>query len=176
VISSAQRGPATPCVLRRAVWLLLVAWLSLESLSGSAGVDARLEPARELDADAALANARGLPILLAVTRELCSYCEQLKSRILLPMLRSGNYNERVIIRELRLDSRRAIRGFDGKPTTSGGLADVYEATFVPTVLLLDPSGRELVPRIVGVNTLEMYGYYLDQAIDQAQTALRSRGQ
>jgi len=167
-------GRARPLAVRRGVWLLAVAWFALHSLVGVAGEDPRLEPARELSADAALASARGLPILLAVTRELCSYCEQLKARILLPMLRSGEYEQRVIIRELRLDSDQTIRGFDGKATTPGRLAEAYDASFAPTVLLVDASGRELVPRMVGVNTLDMYGYYLDQAIDQAHAALRSR--
>lgn len=166
-------GRVRPLALRHGVWLLAVAWLALHSPGGAAGEDPRIEPARELATDAAFASARGLPILLAVTRDLCSYCEQLKARILLPMLRSGEYEDRVIIRELRLDSSQTIRGFDGETTTPGRLAEAYDASFAPTVLLVDASGRELVPRMVGVNTLDMYGYYLDQAIDQAHAVLRS---
>ena len=41
----------------------------------------------------------------------------------------------------------------------------------PTLLFLDPDGTEIVPRIVGVNTVEMFGFYLDRAIDAARERL-----
>jgi len=42
----------------------------------------------------------------------------------------------------------------------------------PTVLLLSPAGEVLAEGIVGVNTVEMYSYYLDEKIAQALDKLR----
>lgn len=40
------------------------------------------------------------------------------------------------------------------------------------MLFLDPQGRELTDRMVGINTLEFYGGYLDQNIDTALSRVR----
>ena len=41
----------------------------------------------------------------------------------------------------------------------------------PTIILVDGAGKEIAKRQTGVNTVEMYGWYLDQAIDDAVLAL-----
>jgi len=125
-----------------------------------------------LDRDAEESIARNLPILVAVTRESCPHCEKLKKYVLLPMLLSGEYVDRVIIRELSIEPVLEIRSFDGRREGSDAFAEKYGVAVVPTILFLGPDGRALHAPMTGINVVEMYGYYLDRAIDDAARALR----
>jgi thioredoxin-related protein len=125
-------------------------------------VDFRLE--------AAAAAASGVNLLLAVTREGCSYCAQLRREFLGPMIRSGEYVDKVRIREMMMEPDTAIRDFSGELTTTAGIAARYGVSITPTVLLLDASGASLRPPLTGINNAEMYGLYLDRAIAEAAAA------
>ena len=114
-----------------------------------------------------------MPILLVVSQEDCPYCELLKREILEPMLISGEYDGRVLIRELLIDSALPVRDFDGQAITPDALAQRYRARLTPTVLFLDDRGRELTKPMIGINTVDFYGYYLDAAIDAARARLRA---
>jgi len=131
----------------------------------------QLVSAMHLDRDAEESIARNLPILVAVTRESCPYCEKLKKYVLVPMLLSGEYVDRVIIRELSIEPVLEIRSFDGRRERSDAFAEKYGVTVVPTILFLGPDGRALNPPMTGINVVEMYGYYLDKAIDASALAL-----
>ena len=114
-----------------------------------------------------------MPILLVVSRDDCPYCELLKHEILEPMLISGEYDGRVLIRELLIDSELPVRDFDGQAIAPDALAQRYRARLTPTVLFLDDRGRELTKPMIGINTVDFYGYYLDAAIDVARERLRA---
>ena len=130
-----------------------------------------LEPARDLAADGAESARRGVPVLLVMTRADCEYCAALKREVLEPLRLSGDAPRRVLIREVDVDSPVPIKGFDGSEASGGSLADGYDALFTPTVLLVGPDGQELTDRILGLNTPEMYGWYLDRAIERATESL-----
>jgi hypothetical protein len=68
---------------------------------------------------------------------------------------------------LRIDSALPLRDFDGQSVAPDALASRYRTRLTPTVLFLDDRGRELTERIIGINTVDFYGYYLDAAIDAA---------
>ena len=135
-------------------------------------VAAAIEPAGDLAQLGADAADRGVPILLAVTRSECGYCETLKREILEPLRLAGADPSRVLIRELRIDSPTSMIGFEGVPATADAVARGYDANFTPTVLIVGPDGEEVAERMVGINTPEMYGWYLDRAIDAAQAVLQ----
>lgn len=130
--------------------------------------------AADLKTDATRAANGGLPMLLVVTREDCGYCARLKRTVLVPMLLSGEYETRVIIRELNIDAQTPLVDFDGGSVTPLGLAGRYDALFTPTVLLVGPQGQELHDRLLGINNDEMYLFYLDKAIDLAAKRLGQR--
>lgn len=132
----------------------------------------RVIAAKDLATDAVLAHDSRSPILVVVTRHDCSYCMLIKQEILRPMLLSGDYDQRVIIRELMIDPAYSLTDFSGRVVMSGELAARYNAIFTPTVLLLDASGTEIADRLVGINSTELYGHYLDQAIEAALARLR----
>lgn len=143
--------------------------------STSAAADGATVPlAVDLSADATRAANGGLPMLLVVTREDCGYCARLKRAVLVPMLLSGEYETRVIIRELNIDAQTPLVDFDGGRVTPLGLAGRYDALFTPTVLLVGPQGQELHDRLLGINNDEMYLFYLDRAIDLAAERLDQR--
>jgi thioredoxin-related protein len=130
----------------------------------------------DLRAEATAAAAGGVILLLAVTREGCSYCAKLRSEFLGPMIRSGEYAERVRIREMMMEPDTAVRGFDGRMTSSAAVAREYAVSITPTVLLLDTDGKPLQPPITGLSNADMYGYYLDQAIIDATMAQKAKRQ
>lgn len=117
------------------------------------------------------ARAARVPILLVVSQADCPYCELLKREVLRPMLVSGQYEGRVLIRELFIDSELPVRDFDGQAVSPDALARRYRARLTPTLLFLDHGGRELTERMIGINTLDFYGYYVDAAIGAARRRL-----
>jgi len=117
--------------------------------------------------------ADGLLLLLAVTREGCPYCARLRREILAPMIRSGEYADRVMIREMMMEPDSPVLDFAGHATSTAQMAERFGVTIAPTVLLLDGNGRALRAPIIGINNAEMYGFYLDQAISEAVAAMHT---
>ncbi len=114
------------------------------------------------------------PILILFSREGCPYCIQIKREILKPMLISGDYADKIIIREIILNPTVTLLNFNGSAVKSSELADKYSIEITPTLLFLGPNGKELAERIVGINTIELFSYYVDQAIDRAALNFPSR--
>jgi len=129
----------------------------------------------DFSAEGAEAAANGQKLLVAVTREGCTYCKQLRREVIVPMIRGGEYDDRIMVREMMMDPDSAIVDFTGFASSTAQIASRYNVTIAPTVLLLDPSGRLLHVPIVGINNVDMYGFYLDQAISEA-TAVRGSEQ
>lgn len=147
--------------------------LALPLLVGAgAGPAPRVEESRDLAADGRLARSQQLPILLAVMSNSCDYCEQLEEDFLKPMLISGYYQDRILIRKVIIDEGNRLTYFDGTSLDTDQLASRYRVRVVPTLLFLDSAGNELAERMVGINTPEMYGGYLDQNIDAALSRVR----
>ena len=130
--------------------------------------------ATDLRALADLARKHQLPIMLMVSQDHCPYCVLLKNDLLNPMMISGDYTDRVIMAELIIDLGGTITDFDGQKINPRDVAVRYDSTFSPTLLFLDADGRQVRKRMVGVNTIEMYSYYVDESIDAALKKVRSR--
>lgn len=116
-----------------------------------------------------------LPLLIMFSRQGCPYCDVVREEFLKPMLRSGDYTQRVVILEIHTDSYAQLRDFDGQMITTEALARRYRASFAPTVVFLDHQGKELVERLIGITTRDFYGGFLDEAIEQALLRLRNLG-
>lgn len=115
----------------------------------------------------------GVPTVVFVSREACPYCRTLREEILLPMQRANKFENRAVLVEVSLDRVEPLTGFDDRPTTAQAFGDLYQAQITPTLLFLDPQGKEVSRRIVGISNLELYGYYLQQSIDSALQAIHS---
>lgn len=121
---------------------------------------------------AALARVRQVPVLLVVSQDGCPYCKRLREEVIRPMILSGEYRDRVVIRELNMDATEPVRDFDGRMVEARTIADRYQAMLTPTVLLLNWQGEQLTRPIRGFNGAGFYGYYLDKAIARATARLR----
>jgi len=139
-------------------------------LSVQAEVDVPV--ATDLQADGSLAADRRLPILLAFSAINCSYCELLEEEFLQPMLLGSEYGDRIIIRKIVLDDGSRLTDFNGQRQDATSLSDHYRVFVTPTLLFVDSTGAELTGRMLGINTPELFGGYLDDCIDTALMKVR----
>lgn len=155
----------------RLIWLGMLLWLS-SSVQADTLPYVKVREPTDLQAVGQEARQRQLPLLIMFSRQGCPYCDLVREEFLKPILRSGDYTERVIILEIHTDSYAQLRDFDGQMITADALAQRYRASFAPTVVFLDYQGKELVERLIGITTRDFYGGFLDEAIAQSLQRLR----
>ena len=144
----------------------------LAALFVAAPVGAQMTQARDLAADARLAAARKIPLLLLFSEAGCPWCERARQEFLLPMQRNPEYQAKVMMREIGTDSPAALLDFAGNRTTQAEFARQQHVSMMPTVMLLDQRGEALAEPLVGFRGADYYGFFLDQRIDSALALLR----
>ncbi len=122
--------------------------------------------------EAKLSEQQHLPILIMFGTESCPFCHLLKEDFLIPMIISGDYTDRVILRQLYITDDREIIDFSGQKISAEAFAQRYKVRLFPTTVLVDHRGQPLVKNIVGVTTPSLFGGTLDDAIDEARAVLR----
>ena len=132
-----------------------------------AAVTSLLAPADDLERAGARAEELRLPILLYVSRSDCSFCRRLEEDVLFPLIRSGEIDGKILIRELEWDRSAPVVDFNGRPVSAETVAESYNAKLTPTLLFLDHRGNELIPRITGYRESDYASYYLEAAVDVA---------
>jgi len=150
--------------------------------------------ASNLERDAELSRHQSIPILLYFSDHHCGYCRKLENEILLPLLRSGEYDDRVLLRKIPWLSQRAVRSFDASKGESldyqfrgpqyrehqfreyqfQDIATQYQIQVTPTLVFVDYRGRELGRRILGYSGADFFWFYLDRSINEALTAIEQR--
>ena len=155
---------------KAAVFGCALLWL----LACSLQAEVRVPVAEDLQQEGREAKSRQLPIMLTFSADDCGYCEMLEEDFLQPMLLSGKYGERVIIRKLILDDGSSVSDFSGRDIEATQLSSHYRVFVTPTILFIDGEGRELAERIVGINTPELFGGYLEACIDTARASIRNQ--
>ncbi|WP_245795353.1 thioredoxin family protein [Thioalkalivibrio denitrificans] len=118
--------------------------------------------------------AEGLPILVEFALTGCPHCHVAEEEFLKPMIRSGEYEGKVLIRKLLMDRGNTVVDFDGQEIAARDLARRYGAVVAPTVVVLSPDGELLTDPVVGLKTVDFYGGYLYRAIDRAVEAMAAR--
>jgi len=103
----------------------------------------------------------------------CGYCSIIKEEFLKPMQLSGNYNNKVIVRVLELDSGDDVIDINGEKIDPEYLAERYNVQLTPTLVFIDHHGKELAQQMIGVTTVDFYGGYLDDAINSSLLQLRN---
>lgn len=119
---------------------------------------------------------KSLGLLLMLHAEHCPYCKLMEDEILSPMVKSGEYDKKVLIRKLQIDEARDIINFSGDTVEPSYFSDKYNAHITPTLVFLDYQGNERVTQMVGINTVEMFGGYLDIEIDKLTKELLTEKQ
>jgi thioredoxin-related protein len=151
---------------------LITGFLALVAFSSCSSAGVEVPASNNLSELGQQAEKGRLPIMMMVSQAHCGFCEKLKEEILEPMLISGDYTDKVIITELLMDSYTNITGFDGSEIHPSDIASSYKVWVTPTLLFLNADGNEVHPRMLGVNTIEMYGYYIDESINGAMASIR----
>ena len=151
---------------------LLIGLLGLLLLTPASAAEVTLTDLVDLQADAQQADDRRLPMLIMFSASHCGYCSIVKDEFLKPILLSGDYTDKVIIRVLEIDSGDDVRDLDGTNIDPEVLAERYNIYLTPTLVFVNPRGQEIAQRITGVVTVDFYGGYLDDAIDSSLAQLR----
>ena len=123
--------------------------------------------ARDLQQDGAEARARGAAVLVVFVGARCPYCDLALNEVLIPTSRNPDYQRKLVMRRVQTRSGQALRDFDGKRITQGEFAKRHGVFLVPTVMLFDQHGQPLTKPMVGITTVDHFGYELDLAIDEA---------
>lgn len=131
--------------------------------------EAKIPLLTNLQEDASLQRSSDLGILLYVSLPNCSYCAQLEEDIIRPMIASGDYKDKVIIRKINWQSSLPIIDFNGNKQLPVDFLLGYQIKVTPTLLFLQQNGVESVPAIVGYQDNGFYWYYLDKAIDELKS-------
>ena len=160
----------------KALRSLLRSWIlaCLAALFAAAPAFAQMTQARDLAADARLAAERRIPLLVLFSETGCPWCERARQEFLLPMQRNPDYQAKVMMRELVVDSAAALVDFDGHKTTHAEFARRNRVSMMPTVILFGARGQALAEPVVGFGSSDYYGYFIDQRIDTALASLRER--
>jgi pimeloyl-ACP methyl ester carboxylesterase len=130
-----------------------------------------IEIVTSLQEDAKEVQDTGRPIVILVTQSDCAYCRELRGKVLNPMIRTGELGQRVILRELSLDTGFRFKDFQGNTVAGQQFGARYDSYVTPTLLFLDANGHSLTDPIVGTGNIEFYGFYLDKKIEEATAAL-----
>ncbi len=131
-----------------------------------------LQEAKDFNELAQSMRDNGKPLVLAFDAEHCHYCARLQADHLDPMTISEDY-QHVFIRSLEFDGGHEITDFDGQMVEASAFSTRYKVRITPTLLFLNAEGEEIAKRILGYNTPELYGAYLDRAIDKAVKQMKS---
>ncbi len=120
------------------------------------------------------ARLKKVPILLMFGTTSCPYCRLLKEDFLIPMLISGDYEHRVLIREVHVTPRAKLIDFSGEDISVKEFKKRYKVRLYPTTIFIDANGKQLVDSILGVTTPSLFGGTLDDQIDRALAKLKKR--
>lgn len=163
-------------MLKKLFTRLLIAslgWLMLSSLQAG---EVEIPSLRNLQTDGQTSQQKQLPIVVLFSASHCGYCSIIKEEFLKPMLISGDYTDKAMIRVIEIDSGDDMVDLNGRPISSEAFADRYDISLTPTLAFFDARGNELAPRMVGVTTVDYYGGYLDAAIDASRQRLHAERQ
>lgn len=109
-------------------------------------------------------------IMLEMSASYCGFCRKLEAEIINPMIISGDYNH-VLIRQLHIDSYHDIKMPNNKTTTPAEYAKSKGIFVTPTLLFLNDKNEEISKRILGINSVDYFGAYVDEALKEGAEKL-----
>lgn len=142
-------------------WRALIAAAALVVCPALAAKPARTAGAAN---DAREAANPGVVFVVLFSLPGCHYCEEVRNHYLAPLARDAANRGRLVVREIDLNSARALTDFDGTSTTQAAFARRLKVQFAPTVLFLDARGQQVASPLIGAGKADFYGAYLDEAI------------
>ncbi len=134
-------------------------------------VPSAIKEVDDLQKLAVLARERHVLILIEFSTPWCMYCEALEKEILEPMLKSGDYRQRVVIRKLEVNDYSQVIDFTGQSRASVDLAMSLKVDFYPTLIFFNAEGKEISHRLVGITVLEFVFDEIEKRLVRAENAL-----
>ena len=113
-----------------------------------------------------------IPVVLFFSSKHCEYCDLVRDGFLKHLLTDPAFMNKLLLREVRIDSTRALLDFNKQTKTHATFTEQRAIELVPTIQFTDGLGDMLTEDIVGVTTLGFYGAYLEKAIEQSLSTLR----
>ncbi len=126
-----------------------------------------------LAADGVEASEKQIPILMFFSMKHCPFCREVEEDFLKPMLRNSEYDNKIIIRKVRIDSNGDVVDFAGKVQDVEDFSDSYNVSMVPNLMLVDSQGNALSAPIIGIANPHYYSSELDIAIDNSTQKIRA---
>jgi len=160
--------------IQPALFFLLLTLFS-QFVAAADGQSPKLKNIQDLRETAKLAKVADLPILIMFGTDECPYCEMLREEFLIPMIISGDYTDKIIIREVHVTYNEKFIDFNGTTITASQLAHRYGVTLFPTMIFINSKAKVLVEKIIGITTPSLFGGTLDNSIDQALAVQRKDG-
>ena len=155
---------------------LLAVLLSVFMLAGPAtGDNVAMKRVSDLRNEARVARADNLILVLEFSSDDCTYCHKLEQLFLLPMQRNAEYDAKILIRTVSLDSFETLVDFDGQSMSTADFASRYGVSLTPTLLFLNADGKEMSDKLVGIWSEDFYGGFIDNRIDEAREKLTGVG-
>ena len=153
--------------------LIKIVFMALLSVcSGNLfAADRPIEIVSDIASDAADAQQNDLILIVLVTLPDCTVCEHVKAHYLEPMIRNGALDGIALVREVGL-AGISFTDFDGAAIEPTEFAHRYAAAFSPSVLFLAPDGTQLHEPLIGMESRDFYGFYLDKAIAKSSQKIR----
>jgi thioredoxin-related protein len=126
----------------------------------------------DLPADLALAKQKNIPILLLIHTQGCTYCHYVIEDHLQPMILSGKYTNRALIRQLAADDALEIVDAAGQPISAKAFARSLNVRFYPTIVFIGADGQVSGERLIGVANIDLYGTQLEYALQRAEAQMK----
>lgn len=151
---------------------LPIVLLSALVITGPAVADSvAMIQATDLRDEARIVRDNNLVLVLEFSSEYCAYCRKLEDLFLVPMQRNTEYDVKILIRSVSLDSFETLVDFDGRLLSTTEFASRYGVSLTPTLLFLNAEGTELSEKLVGIWSEDFYGGFIDNRIDEARERL-----
>ncbi len=147
--------------------MILVLIVLYSTLSNASHSGEKIPLAANLQSDGKLQQKTGKVILLYVSAPHCAFCKRLEKEVLLPLIHSGEYQNKIILRKINWRSDTPVIDFKGVSKRPSEILKPYGIQITPTLLFLDANGRPVIERLLGYRGGEFYWYYFDVAIDKA---------
>lgn len=163
-------------MLKIFVTRLLLAGFGLFLLASLQAEEMPIPSLRNLQVDGQTSQQGQLPIVVLFSASHCGYCSIIKDEFLRPMLISGEYTDKAMIRVIEIDGSDELIDLNGEAISAEDFANRYGIYLTPTLAFFDARGNELAPRMVGVTTVDYYGGYLDDAINASRQRLQAEQQ
>ena len=126
-----------------------------------------------VQADIAILQDKRIPMLVFFHATYCTYCRTVDEEFLDSMAEEPEYDGRLIIRRVEIDSPLPEIEWQGESWTPQEFARVQGVQLVPTVIFFGPDGRQLGDELKGVTVPDFYPAYLDARLKTAEDCIES---